>query len=129
MEVQFDRPAEAMAGLVWVVCAADNVGTIEEHNFIHGEARHMGLFAEMSQTEFTSLLAVTRTKLFNALPNNGYCLSHVGAEKVIAAANKVLDDGQKKVAYEMAIGLANSDRLEEREEDVLEKMKEAFQVE
>lgn len=128
MEVQFDRPAEALAGLVWVVCAADNVGTAEEHNFIHGEARHMSLFADMSQTEFTSLLAVTRTKLFNALPNDGYCLSDLGAEAVITAANQVLNDDQKQTAYEMAVGLAKSDKLVGVEKDVLRKLKETFQI-
>ena len=128
MEIQFDRDVEAMAGLVWVVCAADDVGSPEEHNFIHNVVKEMDLFTDMSQSEFTTLLASTRTKLFSALPNNGLCLSQLAAEKVLDAANLVLSQELKKAAYEMATGLAKSDKLVGAEQVILDKMKATFQL-
>lgn len=128
MDIQFDRAAEAMAGIVWVVCAADDVGTAEEHNYIHGEVKKMDLFAEMTTSEFTTCLAATRTKLFSALPNNGYCLSKLGAETVISAADDVLNQEQKQAAYDMALGLARSDKLVGVEQAILDRMKATFQL-
>ncbi|NQV14554.1 hypothetical protein HQ531_03775 [bacterium] len=126
MDIQFTRPAEAMAAITWVVCTADSIGSIEEHSFIHQKVRKMEIFKGMSQTEFSSLLGSTRTKLFCNLPNDGFCLAQPGVQKVIESANLIFDSTQKDQAISMVIDLAKSDKLVESEEVVIDLIRSGF---
>ncbi|NQV50418.1 MAG: hypothetical protein HQ507_07970 [Candidatus Marinimicrobia bacterium] len=126
MDIQFDRPSEAMAAITWLICSADDVGSVEERNFLHERVRNSQDFADMSSAEFTTLLASTRTKLFNNLANNGFCLAPIAVDSVIQSANSILNETQKIQAYEMAVNLAESDGLVESEKEVLDKLRTSF---
>lgn len=128
MDIQFDRPVEAMAAITWLICTADDVGSVEERDFLHSHVRHTQDFAEMTQTQFSALLAATRTKLFNTLQNNGFCLSPPAVDSVISSAGSILNTEQKLQAYIMAVELAKSDGLVEEEKLILEKLRSRFQI-
>ena len=126
MDIQFERPVEAMAAITWLICSADDVGSVEERNYLHEQVRHSQDFAEMSAAEFTTLLASTRTKLFSNLENNGFCLAAPAVESVIQSASSILNETQKIQAYKMAVNLAASDCLVDSETEVLDKLRISF---
>ena len=128
MDIQFDRPAEAMAAITWLICSADDVGSVEERDFLHAHVKNTQDFSGMSRAEFSTLLASTRTKLFNRLDNNGFCLAPPSIDSVIAAAGAVLNKEQKFQAYVMAVELAKSDGLVDEEKVILEKLRSRFQI-
>jgi len=128
MDIQFDRPAEAMAAVTWLICAADSVGTAEERDFLHAHVRNTQDFSGMTRQEFCTLLASTRTKLFNGLDNNGYCLSPPAIDAVIRSAGEILNPEQKLQAYIMAVELAKADGLVDEEKAILEKLRSRFQI-
>ncbi|NQV42485.1 MAG: hypothetical protein HQ506_09040 [Candidatus Marinimicrobia bacterium] len=128
MDIQFDRPAEAMAAITWLICSADDVGSVEERDFLHAHVKNTQDFSGMSQAEFSSLLASTRTKLFNSLDNNGFCLAPPAIDTVISAAGTTLNSEQKLQAYIMAVELAKADGLVDEERVILEKLRARFQI-
>jgi len=128
MDIQFERPVEAMAAITWLICTADDVGSVEERDFLHSHVRNTQDFAEMSPADFSALLAATRTKLFNTLENNGFCLSPPSVDSVISSAGSILNTEQKLQAYIMAVELAKSDGLVEEEKLILEKLRSRFQI-
>ena len=128
MGIQFDRPAEAMAAITWLICSADDVGSVEERDFLHAHIKNTQDFSGMSRAEFSTLLTSTRTKLFNNLDNNGFCLASPAIDTVINAANATLNDDQKFQAYVMAVELAKSDGLVDEEKVILEKLRSRFQI-
>jgi tellurite resistance protein len=128
MDIQFDRPAEAMAAITWLICSADDVGSVKERDFLHAHVRNTQDFSEMSRAEFSTLLASTRTKLFSSLDNNGFCLTAPAIDSVIRAASSALNAEQKFQAYVMAVELAKADGLVEEEKVILEKLRSRFQI-
>lgn len=128
MEIEFDRPAEAMAAITWLICSADDVGSVEERDFLHQHVRNSQDFSGMTRDQFSSLLASTRTKLFNSLDNNGFCLSPPAIDAVIRSAGSILSQEQKLQAFIMAAELAKSDGLVEEEKLILEKLRSRFQI-
>jgi len=128
MDIQFDRPVEAMAAITWLICSADDVGTVEERDFLHAHVRNTQDFSGMSRDDFCSLLASTRTKLFQSLDNNGFCLAPPAVDAVINSASAVLNKDQKFQAYVMAVELAKSDGLVDKEKVILEKLRSRFQI-
>ncbi len=128
MDIQFDRPAEAMAAITWIICGADDIGSEEEHNYLHRHVSKLGEFEDMSPNEFTSLLGATRTKLFANLANDGVCLTPPAIDSVISSAKMILNDSQKVEAYKMALGLAKTDGLVKAEQEVLNKLRSRFSI-
>jgi len=128
MDIQFDRPVEAMAAITWLICSADDVGTVEERDFLHTHVRNSQDFSGMSREDFCSLLASTRTKLFKNFDNNGFCLAPPAVDAVIGAANSILNPDQKFQAYVMAVELAKADGLVDEEKKILEKLRSRFQI-
>ncbi len=128
MDIQFDRPAEAMAAITWLICSADDVGSVEERDFLHAHVKNTQDFSGMSRAEFSTLLASTRTKLFHSLDNNGFCLASPAIDTVISAAGAVLNTEQKFQAYVMAVELAKADGLVDEEKVILEKLRSRFQI-
>ncbi len=128
MDIQFDRPVEAMAAITWLICSADDVGSVEERDFLHEHVRHTQDFVGMTGSEFSTLMASTRTKLFSALENNGFCLAPPAVDSVINAANAALNQDQKFQAYVMAVELAKSDGLVDEEKVILEKLRSRFKI-
>lgn len=128
MNIQFDRPAEAMAAITWVVCSADSIGSEQEYSYIHNQIRSMELFKDMNINEFSSLMGSIRTKLFCNLPNDGFCLAESGVKQVIDSANMVFDTKQKEAAIQMAIDLAKSDELVGSEKIIIEQIRTGFNL-
>lgn len=128
MELQFERPVEAMAAISWIICSADDVGSTAEHNFLHQHVRTLKEFEDMSSSEFSSLLASTRTKLFSNLAHNGLCLTPPAVDTVISSAKAVLNDDQRVEAYRMAVGLAKTDGLVQAEQEILNKLRSRFSI-
>jgi len=128
MDIQFDRPVEAMAAITWLICSADDVGSVEERDFLHEHVRHTQDFVGMTGSEFSTLMASTRTKLFSALENNGFCLAPPAVDSVISAASAALNQDQKFQAYVMAVELAKSDGLVDEEKVILEKLRSRFKI-
>lgn len=128
MDIQFDRPVEAMAAITWLICSADDVGSVEERDFLHDHVRTSQDFAGMSRSDFCALLASTRTKLFHNFDNNGYCLAPPAVDSVINSAIIALDKDQKLQAYQMAVALAESDGIVAEEKLILEKLRSRFKI-
>lgn len=128
MDIQFDRPAEAMAAVTWLICGADDVGSVEERDFLHAHVKNSQDFSEMTHQEFCTLLATTRTKLFNTCENNGFCLTPPAVDAVISSAGAMLNAEQKLQAYIMAVELAKADGLVDEEKVILEKLRSRFQI-
>lgn len=127
-EVLFERPVEAMAAITWIICTADDEGSLEERAFLNDEIRNTQEFKGMNRTEFTSLLASCRTKLFSKLDNNGFCLSQSSVECVIASAKETLNKEQQIEAFQMAQLLAESDGLVETEIKILKMLGSEFGI-
>ncbi|NQT63834.1 MAG: tellurite resistance TerB family protein [Candidatus Marinimicrobia bacterium] len=128
MGIQFDRPVEAMAAITWLICSADDVGSVEERDFLHAHVRNTQDFSGMSRDDFCTLLASTRTKLFKNFDNNGFCLAPPAIDEVITSAGAMLNADQKFQAYVMAVELAKSDGLVDEEKVILEKLRSRFQI-
>jgi len=128
MDIYFERPVEAMAAITWLICSADDVGSAEERDFLHAHVKNSQDFSEMSRDDFCALLASTRTKLFQSLDNNGFCLTAPAVDSVIKAAGAMLNTDQKFQSYVMAMELAKSDGLVEKEKLILEKLRSRFKI-
>ena len=128
MALQFERPAEAVAAITWLVCSADDVGSRRERDHIYNETQSGSVFQGMSSHEFTSLLGSTRTKLFSTLDNDGVCLAAPAVDEVIDAAKTVLTDDQQVEAFKMASSLAKSDGIVKVELDLLAKLRSRFSI-
>ncbi len=128
MEWSVDRPVEAFAALAWVICTTDEEGTAQERDYLYERVRQIDPFCGMEHEEFSTLMGHTRTRLFQALPNNGLCLAPEGVEHVIRVTSDLLDERQRHAALRMAVGIARSDELIESEIKVLHRIREGFGI-
>jgi len=62
MSINFERPEDAYLAVAWAVLVADNVGTIQERNFMHSNVKSLALFNDYSEEEYSMMVGAMYMK-------------------------------------------------------------------
>jgi tellurite resistance protein len=128
MPMKIETPAEACAALAAIIVAADELGTIEERNFLFETVRALPIFEGLDQRQFTELMADTTASLYDSLPTDGGRVSSDGVGRLVDLIRDALPADRRAEALEAAVGLAKSDGVASVEALLLQRLCEGLDL-
>src|SRR6185295_9002025 len=75
MPLKFEKNTEAFLAVLTVVAGADNVGSLEERDFLFKKVKAIGIFGNPSQQDFNKLLGKVTDLVYTQLPQQDGTLS------------------------------------------------------
>ncbi len=128
MNIKFEDPTEAIVALVSAVVAVDNVGSVDERNFLFEQVKSLDLFKNYDQAEFSKLLSEATGKIYATLPMDGASIAKQGIENLTQAAKEVLSPELRETAFRLAVGLARADKPTAEEMALLEQFQHGLEI-
>jgi hypothetical protein len=128
MTIEFEDPTEAFAAVATVVIATDELGTMNERDFLFEQVKNLDMFNSYDQAEFTKLLGDAIEKVYETLPLDGLSITEQGIESLVQAIREVLRPELRVQAFKMAFGLARADKLCDEEKTMLEQLQRGLAI-
>lgn len=128
MSINFERPEDAYLAIAWAVLSADNVGTIPERNFIHSDVKHLALFNDYTEEEYSMMVGAMYMKASQTYLDKSGALMEERVLELIAAVNEYLTAQDCREVYRMAVGIACADELCEEEKILLAQLLKGLNI-
>src|SRR5215510_13813847 len=125
MPLKFEKNTDAFLAVLTVVIGADNVGSLEERDFLFQKVKGIGIFGNPSQQEFNKLLGKV-TDLVYSLPQEDGALSAASIDTLLAEAKNALDPNLRKALVSTSAELIDADGAEASEKALLDKIRRAL---
>lgn len=122
MPLKFEKNTEAFLAVLTVVIGADNVGSLEERDFLFNKVKGIGIFGNPSPQEFNKLLGKV-TDIVYALPQQDGALASASIDTLLAEAKNALSADLRKALVSTAAELIDSDGAEAAEKALLDKIR------
>jgi tellurite resistance protein len=126
--MKIETPAEACATLAAMIVAADDVGTLEERDFLFEKVAALPIFAGLDQAQFTKLMADTTAALHASFPTEGKRMSSEAVGRVVEMIRGALPPERRVQVLEAAVGLAQSDGVVSLEALLLQRVCEGLEL-
>jgi tellurite resistance protein len=126
MSLKIDTNREAFLAVLSVVAAADQIGSLEERDFLFQSVKEVELFTGQSQAEFNKLLGAVTQHLYDSLPNEDGAITAAGVDQLLSVVKQKLSAGERASLLEVAEELAESDDETDEEAAVLTQIKGAL---
>jgi len=126
--MKIDTAAEACAALAVMIVAADELGTIEERDFLFEKVATLPIFGGLDRAQFTKLMADTTAGLYASLATGGDRLSSEAVGRVVQMICDALPLDRRVEALEAAVGLAQSDGIVSLEALLLQRLCEGLEI-
>ena len=128
MSINFERPEDAYLSVAWAVLVADQVGSIEERNFMHLDVKGLALFNDYSEEEYSKMVGAMYMRASQTYLDEHGALIEEGVLELIAAVKDYLNDKDCLEVYTMAVGIACADELCEEEVELLTRLQEGLNI-
>jgi len=128
MSINFERPEDAYLAVAWAVLVADNVGTIQERNFMHSNVKSLALFNDYSEEEYSMMVGAMYMKASQTYLDEGGALIKERVLELIAAVNEYLTAQDCLEVYRMAVGIACADELYDDEIELLTRLRAGLNI-
>jgi len=126
MALKFEKSTEAFLAVLTLVIGADQVGSLEERDFLFERVKALDAFAGMAQPDFNKLLGQVTDTVYDALPKDGEGLSAAGITELLGAARATLSPALQKSLVEVATELSASDQTSTEESALLGQIRRAL---
>jgi len=126
MSIKFEKSSEAFLSVLSLVIGADQVGSLDERDFLFGKVRTLPLFGNPSAAEFGKLLGKVTDALYSQLPTDDGDITSEGVMQLLAEAKKMLDPEQRKTLLQVATELSKSDGTTDQESALLNQIRGAL---
>lgn len=127
-DMKIETPAEACAALAVMIVAADEVGTVEEREFLFETVRSLPMFEGMDRAGFTDFVTSMTQRMFTSLPMQGSRISSDGVRDLLGMIREALPAERRVEALEVAVGLAQADGVECVEALLLQRLCEELEI-
>lgn len=117
--MRVDTPADAFACLAVLVIGADKVGTFEERRFLYERLSGNGVFEDVSEEAFATLVKETTDRVCDLLPTEQGRVTDEGVSEAVGMIAGVLTTELRREAFRMAVELARVDGMAPSEETLL----------
>jgi len=125
MPLKFEKNTDAFLAVLTVVIGADNVGSLEERDFLFKKVKGIGIFGNPSPQDFNKLLGKV-TDIVYSLPQQDGALSAASIDTLLAEAKNALAPDLRKALVSTAAELIDSDGAEASEKALLDKIRRAL---
>lgn len=119
MTVKLDNSQEAFLAVLTLVAGADQVGSLEERDFLFERVKALSLFDGMSRAQFNKLLGSVTDKVYESLPLEDGSITTAGIDELLTAAKSSLSPVLQKTLAETAKALCGADDLSDQEAALL----------
>jgi tellurite resistance protein len=126
MSLSLENNREAFLAVLTVVAAADQVGSLEERDFLFQKVKALPTFADLAQGEFNKLLGAVTAKVYDALPTDEGAITPAGLDELLGLVKARLSTDECKGLVETAAALARSDGGGSAESELLERIQAAL---
>ena len=126
--MNIDTSADAFAALAALVVGADAVGTFTERRFLFESMRAMDVFEDLDRAAFTQLISDRTADVCAAYPSPDGQIPEDGLRAVLGLIAAQLDPALRIEAFRMACGLARSDGMDPREDELLERVRDGLGI-
>jgi hypothetical protein len=123
MSVNFANDREAVLAVLSLVIGADDVGSLEERDFLLQRVKTLELFADVSQGEFNKLLGGVTEQVYDSLPQEDGVLTAAGVDQLLGAAQKALNPALREELVRIAGELSDADGASGEESALLAQLK------
>jgi len=124
LSFQVENAAEAYAAIALLVVGADGIGTIEERDFLFGDLREADVFAGYTAESLGALLG----RLVGRMQLGPDADDTKAVTAVCSGARGVLRPDGCRALFSIAVRVAHSDGLDDRERRVLGMIAEGLDV-
>ena len=115
--------ADAFACLAVLVAGIDGLGTMEERDFLFGTFASLPLFEDLDRNQFAALLSDASARVHAASPSKNGVLTDEAISELLDQICARLSPGLRSQAFDLAMGLASSDRMEVSEQRLMDKLR------
>jgi hypothetical protein len=126
MSLSLENNREAFLAVLTVVAAADQVGSLEERDFLFQKVKALSTFAGLAKGDFNQLLGAVTSKVYGALPNDGGVITPAGVDELLGLVKARLSADERTRLVETAAALAKSDGAGSEESELLERIRAAL---
>ena len=123
MPLKFEKNTEAFLAVLTVVIGADNVGSLEERDFLFKKVKGISIFDNPSSQDFSKLLGKVTDQVYEQLPQDDGAISPAGIDSLLAAAKSALSPDLRKTLVATAAELIDADGAEADEKALLDKIR------
>jgi hypothetical protein len=128
MALNFENDREAFLGVLSLVVAADQVGSLAERDFLFDRLIKVDLFQGMTKQEVGKLLGRVTENVYDSLSNDGASITPAGIEQLLEAAKSKLGTSQGATLVQVATELSKADDGSAEELALIDQIKQRLGV-
>ena len=126
MPLKFEKDTEAFLAVLTLVIGADNVGSLEERDFLFKKVKGISIFGNPSPQDFSKLLGKVTDAVYTQLPQVDGVISAVGIDMLLAEAKTSLSPELRKTLVATAGELMDADGADAGEKVLIDKIRRAL---
>jgi len=126
MPLKFEKNTEAFLAVLTLVIGADNVGSLEERDFLFKKVKGISIFGNPSPQDFSKLLGKVTDAVYTQLPQVDGAISAAGIDMLLAEAKNSLSPDLRKTLVATADELMDADGADAGETALIDKIRRAL---
>jgi hypothetical protein len=126
MSLEFEKNTEAFLAVLTLVAGADDMGSLEERDFLLQKVKGIPIFGNPSSADFSKLLGKVTDVVYSQLPQDDGAISAAGIDTLLAAVRSALSADLRKTLIATATELASTDGGDGKEDALLTKIRGAL---
>lgn len=126
MSLQFEKNTEAFLGVLSVVLGADQMGSLEERDFLFNKVKGISIFGNPSSADFSKLLGKVTDAIVAELPQEDGVITAGGIDTLLAEAKRLLSADLRKTLVETASALSDADGADASETALIDQIRKAL---
>ena len=126
MPLKFEKNTDAFLAVLTLVIGADDVGSLEERDFLFNKVKGIPIFGNPSSADFSKMLGKATDVVFTQLPQKDGAITDAGVESLLGEVKIALAPELRKTLVETASGLIDADGADAKERALLEKIRRAL---
>ncbi len=126
MPVKFETNSQAFLAVLTLVIGADDVGSLEERDFLFNKVKGISIFGNPSSKDFLKLLGEVTETVFTNVPQKDGAFTAAGIDALLAEVKAKLSPDLRKTLVNTAAELGSSDGTDAKENELLEKIRRAL---
>jgi hypothetical protein len=126
MALKFDQDSEAFLAVLTIVIGADDVGSLEERDFLFSKVKDIPIFGNPNPKDFLKLLGQVTDTVYANVPQADGAFTPAGIDALLAAAKAKLNPELRKTLVSTANEIGAADGAEAKEDALLEKVRGAL---
>ena len=126
MTATFEKDTDAFLSVLALVVGADQVGSLEERDFLFKQVKGVAIFGNPSAAEFSKLLGKVTDSVYSGVPQKDGEFTAAGIDSLLAEVRKTLNPDLRKQLLQIAVELGSADGADARESALLAQIRRAL---